>query len=118
MKFPVRQDTAEALKERMKKCGLKEADIEESFTHSNGPGGQNVNKTSTAVQLRHIPTGITVKCSRTRRQAMNRFFARRQLCEQLELLNSSQSNDLTPTEKKAQKIRKQKQRRKRRSSSK
>jgi peptide chain release factor len=118
MKFPVRQDTAEALKERMKKCGLKEADIEESFTHSSGPGGQKVNKTATAVQLRHIPTGVTVKCSKTRQQAMNRFFARRQLCEQLERLNSCYTQELTPAEKRAEKTRKQKRRRKRRSSSK
>ncbi|WP_222566351.1 peptide chain release factor family protein [Limihaloglobus sulfuriphilus] len=102
----------------MQKCGLKEPDIEESFTHSGGPGGQKVNKTATAVQLRHIPTGVTVKCSRTRRQAMNRFFARRQLCEQLERLNSDTTQELTPAEKRTRKIRKQKQRRKRRSPSK
>ena len=39
---------------------LNEADLQEIFERSSGPGGQNVNKTSTKVTLRHLPTGITV----------------------------------------------------------
>ena len=116
MKFPVRSDTAERLIERMEKCGLAEADIKESFIHTSGPGGQKVNKSAVGVQLHHIPTGIVVKCGKTRHQAMNRFFARRQLCEQLEKQKTGDEH-LSPAEEKADKIRKQKQRRKRRSSS-
>jgi protein subunit release factor B len=61
-----------------------EKDLEESFIRSSGPGGQNVNKVSTAVFLRHIPTGVTVKCQEFRSQEQNRERARELLL--LELL--------------------------------
>lgn len=114
MRFPVRADTEKSLLERMKECGLTESDICETFIHTSGPGGQKVNKSAVGVQLRHIPTGITVKCGKTRRQAMNRFFARRQLCEQIEKMKTAGTGS-SPADERAAKIRKQKQRRKRRS---
>lgn len=58
---------------------LREADVIEKFIRSGGKGGQNVNKTSTCVYLKHLPTGIEVKCSTERSQAMNRKLAYRQL---------------------------------------
>lgn len=63
---------------------IEECDMIETFVRSGGHGGQNVNKVSTCVHLRHIPTGIEVKCSRERSQAANRIIARRILAEKVE----------------------------------
>lgn len=60
-------------------AALNEAELEEIFERSSGPGGQNVNKTSTKVMLRHLPTGLTVTVQDTRSQAQNRALARERL---------------------------------------
>lgn len=65
---------------------LKEEDLEETFVRSGGPGGQNVNKVSTCVVLRHRPSGLVVKCQAGRSQAANRETARRILLEKLRTL--------------------------------
>jgi len=64
------------LEKRMALLGVREEDIVESFIRSSGPGGQNVNKTSTCVYLKHLPTGLEVKCQRQRSQLLNRSLAR------------------------------------------
>ncbi len=82
--MPVSTDKEKGLLERMEKLGVRKEDIEESFVRSSGPGGQHVNKTSTCVYVIHVPTGLSVKCGRTRSQAQNRFYARRLLLDKIE----------------------------------
>jgi protein subunit release factor B len=97
-----------ALEERMKDLGIQEKDIEEKFIRSQGKGGQKVNKSSSCVYLRHTPTGIEVKCQKTRSQAMNRFFARRILSDKIdELLHTGHCAKA----KEVDKVRKQKKKR-------
>ena len=71
------------LLERMVKLGIRDSDLREAFIRGSGRGGQKINKTSSCVQLLHLPTGIQVKCQQTRSRALNRFLARRELCEKI-----------------------------------
>ena len=71
----------DALTNRMRKLHIQNADLEESFARSSGPGGQNVNKVSTAVTLRHVPTNISVTVQDSRSQAVNRKLARERLLD-------------------------------------
>jgi protein subunit release factor B len=73
-----------ALTDRMRKLEISETDLEESFARSSGPGGQNVNKVSTAVTLRHLPSGISVTVQDSRSQAVNRKLARERLLDAVE----------------------------------
>ncbi|KAI1738476.1 RF-1 domain-containing protein [Xylaria scruposa] len=61
-----------------------EEDIEESFLKGSGPGGQKINKTNSAVQLKHIPTGLVIKCQATRSRTQNRNIARQLLADKLD----------------------------------
>ena len=80
-RFPVRSDKEAALLERLERLGIRESDLVEKFIRSQGKGGQNVNKIESCVYLKHVPTGIEVKCQIERSQALNRFLARRILAD-------------------------------------
>lgn len=108
--FAVSEEKNRWLKQKMAELGVLEADIVESFVRSSGNGGQHVNKTSSCVQLKHAPTGIQVTCMRERSQSLNRFLARRELLERIE----AASGVITQEMKRIEKLRKQKDRRRRR----
>ncbi len=110
--WPVSAETAQRLEERLAALGVRPEDLEESFIRSSGPGGQNVNKVSTCVVLRHAPSGLVVRCQKERSQALNRFWARRLLADKLEERIQGQASARRMAE---EKLRRQKRRRSRRS---
>jgi len=108
--FAVSEEKDKWLREKMESLGIHERDIEEKFIRSSGRGGQKVNKTSTCVYIRHIPTGIEVKSMRERSQSLNRFLARRELVKRIEKL----SGQLTPDDVRMIKEKRRKSKRKKR----
>ena len=111
MDFGVTDKKRDALLERMERCGLREKDFEEKFVRSSGPGGQNVNRRATCVTLKHRPSGLEVKMRKERTQALNRYYARKRMCE---LMEEKILGKKSPAAHKTEKIKKQKNRRKRR----
>ncbi len=99
------------LEVRMLRLGIQEGDLIEKFILGSGSGGQKINKTSSCVYLKHVPTGIEVKCQRERSRSLNRLFARRELCEKLE---ERLFQEKSKKQQEISKIRRQKKRRSRR----
>lgn len=109
--FSVSTAREKELRAKMEALNIREEDLEESFVRSQGRGGQKVNKTSTCVFLKHVPTGITVKCQEERAQSLNRYRARRILVERIEeILKGAESAERQRIEK----IRRQKRKRSKR----
>jgi protein subunit release factor B len=104
----VSKEKQDALREKMESLGIHEKDIVEKFIRSSGKGGQKVNKTSTCVYLKHIPTQIEVKCQRERYQAINRYLARKILADKVEALIRNKESE---EQQKIAKIRRQKRKR-------
>jgi len=95
----------------MVRLGVREEDIVERFIRAQGPGGQNVNKVSTCVHLRHLLTGIEVKCQQERSQTQNRYRSRQLLLKKIECAILGK---LSEEQKRIEKMRRQKRRRSRR----
>ncbi len=108
----VTEQKRQALRLRMMELEIRDADLTEKFIRGTGSGGQKINKTSSCVYLKHEPSGIEVKCQRERSREINRFLARRELCDLYEhkVLGRPLLRRLT----KEDKIRKRKQRKARR----
>lgn len=107
----VSPEKIKSLQERMDRLGIKESDVVEQFIRSGGPGGQNVNKVATCVYLKHLPTGIEVKCQQERSQALNRFLARRILVQKIEDIALGRESE---ERRRVEKIKRQKRKRSKR----
>ncbi len=109
--YNVSEKKEKALIDKMERLGIYEKDIVEKFVRSSGKGGQNVNKTSTCVYLKHIPTEIEVKCQKERFQALNRYIARKILVDKIEAMMLGKESE---EQQRIEKIRRQKRKRSKR----
>jgi protein subunit release factor B len=107
----VSSEKEKELEARMEELGIYEEDLVEKFIRAGGKGGQKVNKTSSCVYLKHIPSGMEVKIQKDRSQATNRFLARRLLCEKIE---ADRLGSESKQRKAIEKIRRQKRKRSKR----
>ncbi len=105
-------DKWDDLADRMGRLMIKEGDLIEKFILGSGKGGQKVNKTSSCVYIKHVPSGIEVKCQKTRSRDLNRMYARRELCDRMEGILFKEKST---RQQAAEKIRRQKRRRSRKS---
>jgi len=112
MQNPISSEKTTALEARMVALGITEGELLEKFVRGSGAGGQKINKTSNCVFLKHLPTGVCIKCQMDRSREMNRFLARRELCDQLESIRDGKSSAKTQA---IEKMRRQKRQRSRRS---
>uniref|UniRef100_A0A3Q2DJX9 Mitochondrial translation release factor in rescue n=1 Tax=Cyprinodon variegatus TaxID=28743 RepID=A0A3Q2DJX9_CYPVA len=88
---------------------VPEEELEEQFVRGSGPGGQATNKTSNCVVLKHIPTGIVVKCHQTRSVDINRKRAREIMRERLDVAYKGELSEVM-VKKKESELRKQEKR--------
>ena len=109
--MPLTGDRARAVARRLAALGVREDELDESFVHSGGKGGQNVNKVATCVVLVHRPSGMAVKCQRERSQGANRLIARALLADKIE---EQRLGKQSARQQEAEKVRRQKRRRSRR----
>ncbi|MCB1109611.1 MAG: peptide chain release factor-like protein [Chlamydiia bacterium] len=109
--MPASPEKQRALAQRMEELGIYEDDLLEKFILGSGKGGQKVNKTASCVYLKHLPTGIEVKCQQERSRELNRYLARKELCEKIAFQIHQEK---TKRQREQEKIRQQKKRRSRR----
>jgi len=83
-KFGVTPEKEKALLDKMERLGIADKEIEEHFIRSSKKGGQKKDKTSSCVYLKHLPSGLEVKCQRERSQSLNRFLALRLIVDKIE----------------------------------
>mmetsp|Transcript_19074 Transcript_19074/g.32222 ORF Transcript_19074/g.32222 Transcript_19074/m.32222 type:complete len:225 (+) Transcript_19074:44-718(+) len=82
---------------------LREEDLQEKFTRSQGNGGQKVNKSSSRVELLHIPTGIKCHCQDARDLSTNRKWARKLMMEKLDVYYNGKDSKLLKKQELAKK---------------
>lgn len=99
------------LRDKLAKLRIYENDLEEKFIVGSGRGGQKLQKTSSCVYLKHIPTGIQIKCQRERSRENNRYHARMLLCEKIAFLLHKEKSD---KQQRIEKIKRQKRKRSKR----
>lgn len=109
--FGVSEEKEAALWRRWEELDIRPEDVTEAFVRSGGNGGQNVNKVATCVQLKHLPTGIEVKCQKSRTQAMNRYYARKILADKIETIKLGAAS---AEQQRIEKLRRQKRKRSKR----
>ena len=98
----------DSLQKRLNKCAIQEEELIEKFILGSGKGGQKINKTSSCVYIKHLPTGIEVKCQKGRSRELNRYYARQELCKKIEETLFQQKSE---KQQESEKIRRQKKRR-------
>jgi protein subunit release factor B len=108
----IRKEKFDELHKRMEQLDIKENDLIEKFILGSGSGGQKINKTSSCVYLKHLPTGIEIKCQRERSRELNRYYARKELCDRIEEKIEHKKSE---RQQMIEKIRRQKRRRSRKS---
>jgi peptide chain release factor len=107
----VNSDKRQALAARMAGLGIREQDLVERFILGSGSGGQKINKTASCVYLKHLPTGTEIKCQQERSRELNRFLARRELCDRIE---ERTLGEKSARRQEIERVRRQKRRRSRR----
>ena len=109
--MPLGSERGRAIVARLRALGIRDEDLEETFVHSGGKGGQNVNKVATCVVLVHRPSGTMVKCQRERSQGQNRIVARQIMADKIE---TERLGRASARAQEAARVRRQKRRRTRR----
>ena len=108
----INKEKIELLKEKMKALHIDEQDLIEKFILGSGRGGQKLQKTASTVYLKHLPTGLEIKCQESRSREDNRYFARIRLCEQFQ---AAFTNEKSKKQQLIEQIKRQKKRRTRKS---
>lgn len=106
MTFPV--DLSPDLLALAQELAINPDDVEENFTRGSGAGGQKINKTSSVVHLKHVPTGMEVKVQKHREQSKNRLSAWKLLILKIE---EKEKGEESKIQREIYKVRKQKQKR-------
>lgn len=103
----ITQKKIDEIKKMMGNLNIQENDLTEKFILASGKGGQKIQKTSSCVYLKHIPTGLEIKCQKDRQRETNRYLARKMLCEKIK---EKSFHEKSEKQKLTEKIRRQKQR--------